>query len=147
MSTEIQSVLDDLAIRRLALGYAQAVDRLDELLLRSVFAADAVLDSKSWRYEGIDAICSILPILEENFTACWHAVHNQTVNVNGDEAHGETYCTARQLRKRGNGDRVMTITCRYQDRFARTAYGWRIVHRHQIVDWVEESTIRLASGS
>ena len=143
MDAEIRAMLDERAINRLVLDYAEAVDRLDEPLLRRVFAADAVLEGPGWRFEGIAQICSIFPIMRDSFVSSWHATHQQTIHLAGDTATGETYCAGRHLQKGGYADnQVMTMIIRYQDRFVRTADGWRIALRKEIVDWMETGTIQ-----
>ncbi len=101
MDDDLRAILDERSISRLALDYAKAVDRLDEPLLRRVFAADAVLEGPGWRFAGIEQICTILPMMRDMFVSSWHAVHQQTIHLNGDEATGENYCTGRHLQKGG----------------------------------------------
>lgn len=143
MDDALKVMLDERAINRLVLDYAEAVDRLDEPLLRRVFAADAVLEGPGWRFEGIDQICSIFPIMKDSFVSSWHATHQQTINLDGDCATGETYCAGRHLQKGGYADnQVMTLIIRYHDSFVRTEGGWRMASRKEIVDWTEISTIQ-----
>ena len=143
MDDALKAMLDERAINRLVLDYAEAVDRLDEPLLRRVFAADAVLEGPGWRFEGIDQICTIFPIMKDSFVSSWHATHQQTIHLNGDRATGETYCAGRHLQKGGYADnQVVTMIIRYQDTFVRTAEGWRMASRKEIVDWTETSTIQ-----
>jgi ketosteroid isomerase-like protein len=143
MDAEIRAMLDERAINRLVLDYAQAVDRLDKNLLRQVFSADAALEGPGWRFEGIEQICSIFPIMRDSFVSSWHATHQQTIHLDGDRASGETYCAGRHLQKGGYAEnQVVTMTIRYQDRFVRTADGWRMSFRKEIVDWTESSTIQ-----
>ena len=143
MDDGLKALLDERAINRLVLDYAQAVDRLDEALLRKVFATDAVLEGPGWRFAGIEQICSILPIMKDSFVSSWHATHQQTIHLDGDRARGETYCAGRHLQKGGYADnQVLTMIIRYHDTFTRTADGWRMSSRKEIVDWTETSTIQ-----
>ena len=143
MGDALSAMLDERAINRLVLDYAQAVDRLDEPLLRRVFAADAVLEGPGWRFEGIEQICSIFPIMKDSFVSSWHATHQQTIDLDGDRATGETYCAGRHLQKGGYADnQVLTMIIRYRDSFVRLAEGWRMASRKEIVDWTEISTIQ-----
>ena len=143
MNDALSAMLDERAINRLVLDYAQAVDRLDEALLRKVFASDAVLEGPGWRFAGIEQICSIPPIMKDSFVSSWHATHQQTIHLDGDRATGETYCTGRHLQKGGYAEnQVVTMIIRYQDEFMRTAAGWRIARRREIVDWTEVGTVQ-----
>jgi len=145
MDDAIRALLDERAITRLVHDYAEAVDRLDETLLRAVFTPDAVLEGPGWRFAGIEQICSILPIMKDSFVSSWHAVHQVTVRLDGDRARGETYCAGRHLQKGGYAEnQVVTMIIRYQDEFVRTAEGWRIGLRTEIVDWTETATVQSA---
>src|ERR1700761_3066509 len=130
MDSDIVAMLDERALTRLVADYAQAVDRLDEPLLRKVFAADAVLEGPGWRFEGIEQICTIIPMMRDMFVSSWHATHQQTIALNGDQATGEVYCAGRHLQKGGYAEnQVVTMIIRYQDAYARTPDGWRIARR------------------
>jgi len=143
MDDDMRAILDERSINRLVLDYAQAVDRLDEPLLRRVFAADAVLEGPGWRFEGMEQICTILPMMRDMFVSSWHAVHQQTVKLNGDRATGENYCAGRHLQKGGYAEnQVVMMIIRYQDEFVRTPDGWRIARRKEIVDWTEVGTVQ-----
>ena len=143
MDEEMRALLDERSINRLALDYAKAVDRLDEPLLRRVFTADAVLEGPGWRFEGIEQIAGILPMMREMFVSSWHATHQQTIDMAGDVATGEVYCAGRHLQKGGYAEnQVVTMIIRYQDRYVRTADGWRIAWRKEIIDWTEVGTVQ-----
>jgi ketosteroid isomerase-like protein len=143
MDDAVKAMLDERAINRLVLDYAEAVDRLDEPLLRRIFTADAVLEGPGWRFEGIEQICTIFPIMKDSFVSSWHATHQQTIHLNGDSATGETYCAGRHLQKGGYADnQLLTMIIRYHDSFVRLAEGWRMASRKEIVDWTEITTIQ-----
>ena len=143
MDDEMRALLDERSISRLAADYARAVDRLDEPLLRRVFTPDAVLEGPGWRFAGIEQICSIIPMMQDMFVSSWHATHQQTIDLNGDEATGEVYCAGRHLQKGGYAEnQVVTMVIRYQDRYARGADGWRIAWRKEIIDWTEVGTVQ-----
>jgi len=143
MDDEMRALLDERSISRLAADYAQAVDRLDEPLLRRVFTANAVLEGPGWRFEGIEQICGIIPMMREMFVSSWHATHQQTIDLAGDEAVGEVYCAGRHLQKGGYAEnQVVTMIIRYQDRYVRLADGWRMAWRKEIIDWTEVGTVQ-----
>jgi ketosteroid isomerase-like protein len=143
MNDEVRAMLDERAINRLVLDYAEAVDRLNASLLARIFTPDAGMEGPDWRFSGIEQICSIIPIMKESFVSSWHATHQQTVHLDGDRAAGETYCSGRHLQKGGYAEnQVVTMIIRYQDQFVRTPDGWRIAFRKEIVDWTESGTIQ-----
>jgi len=143
MDQELRALLDERSISRLAADYARAVDRLDEPLLRRVFTADAVLEGPGWRFDGIEQICGIIPMMQDMFVSSWHATHQQTIDVTGDQATGEVYCAGRHLQKGGYAEnQVVTMIIRYQDRYVRGPDGWRIAWRKEIIDWTEVGTVQ-----
>ncbi len=75
----------------------------------------------------------------ERYRATFHAVHNQTLELAGDEASGETYCVANHLLEREGAPRKRDWGIRYQDRYRRCTDGaWRFTRRELIVDWEQE---------
>ena len=70
----------------------------------------------------------------------------QTVDLDGDRATGECYCLAHHVEVADDGSRsVMIMHIRYQDRYARTADGWKFEHRTLMVDWRETRPARPGS--
>jgi ketosteroid isomerase-like protein len=127
-----------LAIREVALRYARAVDRRDWALAATLFTADAVLESARFRLEGMEQILRGLRSVDR-YRSTFHAVQNQTLELAGDDASGETYCTASHLYERDGQMRKLDWGIRYQDRFRRGADGaWRIHRRELIVDWEQD---------
>jgi hypothetical protein len=69
------------------------------------------------------------------FRATVHRVHNQVATVTGDEATGETYCTADHLLNDVHS--VLVWTIRYLDQWRREGGQWRFTRRKLIVEWEE----------
>jgi hypothetical protein len=80
----------------------------------------------------------------QKFNGTMHCVFNQTVEIAGDTAQGETYCIAYHG-IRGEDGRPMTLdwAIRYQDRFARRGQEWRIAYRLLVVEWTRTSPVEL----
>jgi ketosteroid isomerase-like protein len=136
--SEDSHLADRLAIREVALRYARAVDRRDWALAATLFTDDAVLKSARFELEGREAILRGLRTVER-YRATFHAVHNQTLALAGDEASGETYCVANHLYDRDGQMRKLDWGIRYQDRYQRGADGvWRIHSRELLVDWEQD---------
>src|SRR5690606_32856172 len=66
-----------------------------------------------------------------------HVIGNHRVELDGDDATGEVYCTAHHLT--GTEDFVMHI--RYDDRYRRTADGWRVAARDLRLLWTSTETV------
>jgi hypothetical protein len=78
----------------------------------------------------------------ERYRATFHGVHNQTLEIAGDEAAGETYCVANHLLERDGRSFKLDWGIRYQDRYRRGDDGaWRIARRELIVDWEQEAPL------
>jgi len=120
------------------LSYARAVDRRDWALAETLFTEDAVLKGARFELVGVAQILRGLATVER-YRATFHAVHNQTLVIAGDEASGETYCVANHLLERDGQTFKLDWGIRYQDRYRRCADGaWRFTRRELIVDWEQE---------
>lgn len=128
-------MLDLAELRRTAELYAQGADRRDETLWQAVLAEDCVIEGPGFSVAGRDANLGSLEALGQMFRATIHRIHNQVATVSGDEATGETYCTADHLLM--DTDSVLVWTIRYQDRWRREGGNWRFTHRKLIVEWEE----------
>lgn len=126
---------DRLALRHLVDSYAIGCDRKDIAILRSCFADGATntvhwLDREATTMTAPDDLERI-PTGLARYDQTFHVVANHRVEVRGDEATGDVYCVAHHLT--GKDDFVMHI--RYEDRYARTADGWRITTRDLHLLW------------
>lgn len=133
-----------LAIGRLSLVYAAAVDRRQYHQLRDVFVEDAVLRGEHFSYHGIEDILEGMRIIE-HFERTFHAVHNQLITVDGSQAQGEVYCVASHLYRADEaagqppGLRKLDWGLRYLDEYRDVHGQWRIARRELIVDWTSDS--------
>jgi len=69
----------------------------------------------------------------DRFSATQHSVHNQLVEISGDAATGETYCTAHHLYERDGTRRKLSWGIRYQDRCVRERGAWRYERRELLL--------------
>jgi hypothetical protein len=141
------SVNDIEAIRNLAYLYAQGMDSNRPDLLEIIFADDVVIDAPGHLLEGKAVNLNSPAILKQMYFLTQHVVHNQTVTINGDEAEGETYCTANHVTRTGPGKgTVLAWGMRYLNRYRREGGAWRFTHRKLIVDWTETRPVDLPQG-
>ena len=136
----------------LAAEYARCVDRGDPEGVAACFAPDGVLrivnlaegGKVKGERRGRDEI--VRAISRMSYDATFHFVGQQQVEVDGDTATGETYCTAHHLTIPDDGgpatDYIMFI--RYQNQFVHLDEGWRFAVRELNIDWTET---RLADGT
>ena len=108
------------------------------MLARALFTEDAVLVGARFELVGVERIVRGLATVER-YRATFHAVHNQTLELAGEEAAGETYCVAYHLLERDGRPLKLDWGIRYQDRYRRGSDGaWRFARRELIVDWEQE---------
>jgi hypothetical protein len=131
------STLEDLiakqACTELVYKMARGIDRCDETLLRSLFWEDATDDHGLFNGAASDFITFVLPMLA-GMTSTQHAVCNVLIEVNGDNAAGESYFIAQHTLP-GDPPQEMFAAGRYLDRFERRGGIWKFAHRHAVYDW------------
>ncbi|WP_157215770.1 nuclear transport factor 2 family protein [Flavisphingomonas formosensis] len=133
-----QDAFDELALSRLVDLYARAIDRLDLVLLRSLYADDAIHDHGAMFRGGPDAFAEFVGASMRSMRT-HHFMGNRLFAIAGDMAEGETYAVNSHVIDAGT-DRARDYIAggRYLDRFRRTPEGWRIAHRTRVIDWSQE---------
>lgn len=118
--------------------YCRSVDRLDVPLGHSIWHEDSFADYGADYYRGpgpgvIDVICKAhLGLLHHS-----HQVTNILVELDGERAGSESYCTA-TLRMRRDGRLMqMMVWSRYVDEWAYRDGRWGLVKRVAIRDFDE----------
>ena len=118
--------------------YAREVDRRDRLLLRSAYHDDAVDDHVGFVGPVADFIDWAFAY-HSTQTRYQHYLLNHTAEVNGDEAHAETYYLFVGT-DREPANHMTLSGGRYVDRVERRDGRWAIVDRVCVVEWNAEST-------
>lgn len=138
------------ALRRTAELYARGADRRSKDDWRAVMAANVVVVGPGFTVDGLEANLGSIDHLTNAFKATRHLIHNQTMEVSGDTASGETVCTAEHRMTGPDGSDVLLCwAIRYQDQLARQAdapTGWRFTRRELIVDWEEIRPVQNVGG-
>jgi hypothetical protein len=134
MEAEVQRLLDRLAISDCIHRYARGLDRHDDELVASAYH-DGAVDHHG---DFLGTPAEFIPWANELHAADWVAHHHhlttQTVELEGDVAHAETYCIGTFLRR---GEPVVDMAGgRYVDRLERRDGEWRIVAREVVIEWV-----------
>jgi len=149
-ATDLRHLLDLREIQDLALRYARAADRRDYALFEAVYTEDARLSGHRgdpdttppyFALEGRGVIVASMRALDR-FESTLHVVSNQLVEIDGDRAHGETYCMAHHVYREGEVAMDHTMAIRYQDRMARTNGRWRFQERRLAIDWERHAPLR-----
>jgi ketosteroid isomerase-like protein len=141
MTDLVQRLVDENAIRRLALRYAACVDAQDANGFMALFAPDAVLWSinsrKNLNYVGSEEIGAVLDLLK-HYEKTYHMVFNHLIEFDAQGATGVVYSTANHLQRAQDGGLsayVTTIT--YRDRYARDGDGWLFANREINTQFIE----------
>ncbi len=118
--------------------YARGIDRRDRELLRSAYHDDAVDDHIGFVGPVEDFIDWALAY-HSTQTRHQHYLLNHTAEIDGDQAHAETYYLfVGTDREPANH---MTISGgRYVDRLERRDGRWAIVDRVCVAEWIVDST-------
>lgn len=119
---------DQQKISELLARYADGVNRRDLEAWTRVWSEDSiyVLNGALTRV-GRDAIIALYEKAMGSVESMLQVVHNGTVEVDGDSATGRWYVSEHH----GLGDdKSVYVIGVYQDRYIRTADGWKFAERH-----------------
>ena len=128
---------DEKAIIDVTIAYTWALDTRSFDDLRQVFAPDAVGDLGGRHCEGIDAIIARIQEPLSKLDVTQHVVTNHQVRVDGDTAGCRCYLVGQHVKKGTEGGDTFIMAGVYEDELARTADGWRIVHRTLTIHWTD----------
>lgn len=118
---------DELAIRRLAAAYSDAVNRGDLDAMVAVYAPDGVLiPFAGQEYKGRDAIRKVVGESIGRFEYIFQMTHSGMVQVNGDCASCRWWISEISYLGDGKAKHFLGL---YQDKVARTEEGWRFTCR------------------
>lgn len=146
LHTKITALADRQAITDQCHRYCRALDRVDEVLLRSIFHPDST--HRHGGFEGSSSLfCTYAIAVLAELDRTQHQLGNVLIDLAGDAAHVESYFTAYHRLPKGrpctgvferhdtSRDEDVWIGGRYIDRFERRGGVWRIAHRTGIHDW------------
>lgn len=123
-----------LAIQDVLTRYSRGVDRCDLETLKSAFWEDAEVQYGD-AVEGAHRWAEALVVALKGMARTSHALSNMLIDVDGEHATAETYCTAYHEVSTPNGMHEMIVGGRYLDRLERRADVWRISSRLYVMDW------------
>ena len=128
--------LEDIeAIRALKMRYCDLCDRgYDADSLMPLFTEEAVWDGGMFgRYEGARRIRRFFEATGGIVRFAKHYVTNSVVEVEGDRASGRWYLLQVATMPGEAGDRAVWGAARYDERYVRTAEGWKF--ESIVLDW------------
>jgi hypothetical protein len=142
--------LEEIALRRLAVGYAAAVDHRDRAGFLAVFHPGARFETRQGGpdgdqisvFEGHDQLGRIPAIIDDRYGTTFHLIGNTAYEVSGTTATGEVYCIAHHRQDGPEGMADLAVYIRYLDRYRRDPGGrWLIESRQGIFLWTEQRPV------
>lgn len=136
----LKALLDKEAIRECFLRYMRGIDRLDVELIRSAFHEGAIdHHTNDVRGSVADLLAWWLP-QQADREATQHFVTNQTIALDGDRAHVESYFLVFIKQKAQTLGAL--IGGRYVDRFEKRDGEWKVALRVVIPEWQADADAR-----
>jgi hypothetical protein len=132
--TDIQYLVDRLAISDLQAEYADYIDSKQFHKLPNVFTEDAYIDYTAFGGSAgnVSEIIEFLNNSMASFSTTQHMMGNSIVRIEDDTAHVRTQCHNPMVVA---GDQipqhVIFLGLWYVDELKKTSKGWRIHRRHQ----------------
>lgn len=114
---------------------ARAIDRCDADLVRKLFHPDATDDHGGFKGSASDFVPWVMEVLG-TMTRTQHVIGNILIELDGDQARGESYFIAHHtIPGEDDSDTFMIAAGRYLDRFERRDGIWKMAHRWAVYDW------------
>ena len=104
----LDEVMAQQAIAQLGCRYARGVDRGDPEMIRSAFHDDAAIVTGAFNGPAVEFATAIGELLDESSVRVAHTVTNHWIDIDGDNAVGESYVVAFQGTKGDSPQDVMT---------------------------------------
>ena len=122
---EVRDLLDRQAILDCVYRYCRGLDRHDQDLLRSCFHPDAIDNHGEFvGYASEFVEWADSSVAERNLSHT-HNITSHNVEIDGDEAHADSYVIYVARRREDDGKTVVVGGGRYLDRFERRDGDWR----------------------
>lgn len=132
---DLAEIADRLAIHEVLSLHSRGVDRSDVAVQKSCYWPDATCEYGAFKGSAHE-FCEMLPGAVAHYTGTQHAISNTTIEIRGNEALVESYCTAYHYIRNNDGpDEEMTYVGRYLDRMEKRDKVWKIAHRNVVMGW------------
>lgn len=123
---ELEELIDRQRIWECLLRYTRGMDRLDRDLVMSAYHSDAWEDHGAFLAPGEGFADTVLHHHRENEVSTQHIMSNHHCEIDGDEAHAETYVRCYSVNRDGNDSISFG---RFVDRLEKRDGRWGIVER------------------
>ena len=132
----LQTMHDEMQIRKLISNMCRGADRCDAELLKSIYWPDATYSHVFFEGNAHEYAKVLIPMLKEKTESTVHVIGNYTIEIDGDIACCETYIS-NFIRVKPNGTQnTSVIICgRLLDRAERRNGEWRISAHKVLLEW------------
>jgi hypothetical protein len=130
---DVQRMLDRQAIADCIQRYARGLDRHDDAMVLSCYWDGALDHHGAFTGDAEEFVAWANDLHASEWQGHQHHLTTSNVELDGDEAHAETYVLGVLTRKGGLLSDI--AGGRYLDRLERRAGEWRIAAREVIVEW------------
>lgn len=131
LEAKLRALIDRQEIWDVLLRYARGLDRLDRELIRSCYHDDAVDDHHVYVGKPDDFIDWAFDYSRACNVVHHHGLSNHRCEIDGDDAHAETYYTFIGVNK---APPHLLSMGRYIDRFQKRSGEWRIADRVCVIE-------------
>ncbi len=128
---KLRELIDRQEILSVLLRYTRGIDRLDRELLRSCYHDDSFDDHHIFAGRANDFIEWALNFHGTYNTVHHHGINNHTCELDGDDAHAETYYTF--IGANREPPHLLSIG-RYIDHFQKREGVWKIANRVCVIE-------------
>lgn len=135
----VAELADRQAIHDCLMRYSRGVDRLDRVLLLSVYHPDAVDDHGVFIGGRDEFVDWVIAMHTRTHLSHQHAIFNVVCELDGDIAHTESYYMFVGMNR--VGPPLSVSGGRYIDRFEKRAGRWAIAARVCVRDWAPLQTL------
>ena len=131
----VQQLLSRLQIEQRLAQHARAIDRADEVLLRTAYHDDGTVDYGSLQGTAAE-FASAIAGMHQNLPMSLHRPSNAFIQLAGDRAVSESYVIAWVTLPTDGEPQPHWVGGRYLDTHTRKNGEWRMQHRHYVLEWI-----------
>lgn len=128
----LNALLDKTEIRECLARFSRGMDRFDRDCYLSAFWDDATMAAGPFVGSAADCWDWAIPMHEAGQIVTHHSLLNNTLDIDGDVAHSETYYL---FVGRNRDESVWMAGGRYIDRLEKRDDEWRIALRTNVIEW------------
>ncbi len=134
----LDALLDRQDIADCLSRFSRGMDRFDRELYLSAFHDDAEMSAGPYVGDVPGCWDWAMPMHRDGQVLTHHSLLNNSVEIDGDTAHSETYyifVARNHAFEEGAGETVMLAGGRYIDRLEKRNGDWKIALRTNVIEW------------